>query len=173
MAIETVDIATKSVYDTSTTRTPSSELGKDDFLLLLTEQLKNQDPMNPMDNMDFISQMSSFSSLEQMLNMNETLEKFVNNFSGDRKLEAMRFLGTTVTAKADNIEEPITGVVEMVGFNGDEPYLKIGEYAFAIEDVQLVSPTYYEYPEGENSSTNSSGSGETTENTESSDTSES
>ena len=158
MAIETVDIATKSVYDTSTTRKPSSELGKDDFLLLLTEQLKNQDPMNPMDNMDFISQMSSFSSLEQMLNMNETLEKFVNNFSGDRKLEAMRFLGTTVTAKADNIEEPITGIVEMVGFNGDEPYLKIGQYAFAIEDVQLVSPTYYEAP------------GTTTENSNSGDT---
>lgn len=146
MAIETVDIATKSVYDTSTTRTPSSELGKDDFLLLLTEQLKNQDPMNPMDNMDFISQMSSFSSLEQMLNMNENLEKFVSNFNGNKKIDAMRFLGTTVTAKAPNIEEPITGVVEMVGFNGDEPYLKVGEYAFAIEDVQLVSPTIYEMP---------------------------
>jgi hypothetical protein len=60
----------------------------------------------------------------------------------------MRFLGTTVTAHSPNIEEPITGVVEMVGFNGEEPFLKIGEYAFAIEDVQIVSPTYYETEEG-------------------------
>lgn len=141
MAIETVDIPTKSIYNTNTTRTPRSELGKDDFLLLLTEQLKNQDPINPMDNIEFISQMSSFSTLEQMLNMNKTLEKFVNNFTSDRKLEAMRFLGTTVTAKVDNTEEPITGVVEMIGFNGDEPYLKVGEYIVAIQDVQLVRPT--------------------------------
>jgi hypothetical protein len=83
-----------------------------------------------------------------MLNMNKNIENFVNSSKDSQKLDAMRFLGTTVTAHSPNIEEPITGVVEMVGFNGEEPFLKIGEYAFAIEDVQIVSPTYYETEEG-------------------------
>lgn len=149
MAIETVDVPVSSIYNTKPTRTPKQELGKDDFLLLLTEQLKNQDPMNPMNDMEFISQMSSFSSLEQMLNMNKNIESFVTSFQSNQKTDAMRFLGTTITAKAPNIDEPVTGVVEMVGFNGEEPYLKVGEYAFAIEDVQLVSPTYYSNEAGE------------------------
>ncbi|GAB4267940.1 MAG: hypothetical protein Kow0029_02860 [Candidatus Rifleibacteriota bacterium] len=141
MAIETVDIKPTSVFNTSTTRTPKQELGKDDFLLLLTEQLKNQDPMNPMNDMEFISQMSSFSSLEQMLNMNKNIESLVQANSSNKKIEAMKFLGTTVTAKTAEMEEPYTGICEMVGFMNDEPYLKVGDYSFSVDDIQLVSPT--------------------------------
>ena len=151
MAIETVDVPVTSVHGTSTKRNPSSELGKDDFLLLLTEQLKNQDPMNPMENMEFISQMSSFSSLEQMLNMNENLENFVQNFKTNQKTDAMRFLGTTVTATKETLEEPVTGVVEMVGFEGGTPYLKVGDYSFTIDEVQIVSPTLYSGESGQES----------------------
>ena len=52
-----------------------SALGKDEFLTLLVEQLKNQDPMNPMENTQFLAQLAQFSSLEQMFTMNEHLEK--------------------------------------------------------------------------------------------------
>ncbi|HAE37575.1 MAG TPA: flagellar biosynthesis protein FlgD, partial [Candidatus Riflebacteria bacterium] len=82
MAIETVNIP-EGGLNLTTSRTPKSELGKNDFLKLLTQQLKNQDPMNPMQDMDFIGQMSSFSSLEQMMNMNKSLESFISTFSSN------------------------------------------------------------------------------------------
>lgn len=142
MAIETVDTPYTGLLG-EVSRTPKQQLGKDDFLLLLTEQLKNQDPLEPMDDMQFISQMSNFSSLEQMTNMNKTLEKFVNNFSGgDYRSEAMAYLGATITAQTSDMAEPVTGMVETVGFKDGKAYLKVGEYAFEIEDVQMASPTY-------------------------------
>lgn len=143
MAIETVNIP-QGGLNLTTTRTPKSELGKDDFLKLLTQQLKNQDPMNPMNDMEFITQMSGFSSLEQMVNMNKSLETFINTFNSNSQTQAMMFLGTTVTVQSKDMDEPKVGVVDMVGFKDGKPYLRVGDEAYNLEDVSLVSPTLYE-----------------------------
>ena len=142
MAIETIDTSTYNSGSKMQTRTVSSELGKDDFLKLLTTQLQNQDPMNPMEDMDFIGQMAQFSSLEQMLNLGKSAETIANNQNSNLITQAMLYLGTTVTAKTAEMEEAVTGVVEMVGFESGKPYLKVGNDAFTLSDIQLVSPTY-------------------------------
>ncbi len=144
MAIETVDVSNMTNMNLQTNRTPSSELGKDDFLKLLTVQLQNQDPMNPMEDMDFIGQMSSFSSLEQMLNMNKSLELLVKNNSANEHTQAMMYLGTTVTVQSPDMEEAVVGTVDMVGFKDGVPFLKVGDVAYDLKDVQLVSPTIYD-----------------------------
>ena len=48
-------------------------MGKDEFLQLLVAQLKNQDPMNPMNSEEFASQLAQFSSVEQLIEINDTL----------------------------------------------------------------------------------------------------
>ena len=140
MAIETLTEAQRiQAANSKNNRTPSSNLGKDDFLQLLTTQLKNQDPMNPMEDMDFIGQMAEFSSLEQMLNLNTSVEKINTAITNNNTTQAMMFLGTNVTAEVDDSEEPITGTVSMVGFKDNQPYLKVGEYAVALDQVKLVN----------------------------------
>ncbi|WP_017471887.1 flagellar hook assembly protein FlgD [Amphibacillus jilinensis] len=59
--------------------TPSGELGKEEFLKILMAQIQNQDPLDPMDDREFIAQMTTFSQLEQMLNMNTSISKLVDN----------------------------------------------------------------------------------------------
>lgn len=52
-------------------------LGKDDFLKLLTTQLRYQDPIDPVDDKDFVAQLAQFSSLEQIQNLNEAMLSFI------------------------------------------------------------------------------------------------
>lgn len=52
---------------------PGGKLGKDEFLKLLTTQLRYQDPMDPMDGKQMAADLAQFSGLEQLLNINEQL----------------------------------------------------------------------------------------------------
>lgn len=53
---------------------PSNKLDKEAFLKLLTAQLKYQDPLNPLKDTEFMGQLTAMSTLEQVMNMNKTLE---------------------------------------------------------------------------------------------------
>jgi flagellar basal-body rod modification protein FlgD len=54
-------------------KTPGSDMGKEEFLRLLVTQLSNQDPMNPLDGQEFAAQLAHFTSVEQLLNIQQTL----------------------------------------------------------------------------------------------------
>jgi flagellar basal-body rod modification protein FlgD len=53
-------------------------LGKDDFLKLLIQQLKYQDPLNPMDGSQYAAQLAQFSSVEQLQNINTSLQTSID-----------------------------------------------------------------------------------------------
>ncbi|MCM3759452.1 flagellar hook assembly protein FlgD [Alkalihalobacillus oceani] len=72
-------------------------LGKDDFLKILIAQLQNQDPSNPMDDREFIAQMAQFSTLEQMTNMNNSIQKFVNLQTSQSLVQHSELIGKKVT----------------------------------------------------------------------------
>jgi flagellar basal-body rod modification protein FlgD len=61
--------------DQKATGKKRNEMGKDDFIKLMSAQLKHQDPMSPMKNEAMAAQLAQFSSLEQMVNVNTNLEK--------------------------------------------------------------------------------------------------
>ena len=121
-----------------TSRVPKKQMGKDDFLLLLTKQLQNQDPMKPMDNMEFVAQMAQFTSLEQMTNMNKSIERFVASANQSYKIQAMSMLGWTVTAKLADSPEPITGAVSAVSFQDGVPIFRVGGKDVTMDEIIKV-----------------------------------
>ena len=78
-------------------------LGRDAFLTMLVAQLKHQDPLNPMEGTDFTSQLAQFSSLEQMFNMNESLQGIADAFVSDNKESLLDYIGKDIEAAASDM----------------------------------------------------------------------
>jgi flagellar hook assembly protein FlgD len=73
-----------------------NELGKDDFMKLMSAQLKYQDPINPMKNEQMAAQLAQFSSLEQMMNMNNNLDKLAQAQKPTEHMIAATLIGKKV-----------------------------------------------------------------------------
>mgnify|MGYP006283259063 CR=1 FL=1 len=68
-------------------------LGQQDFLRLLTTQLRNQDPLNPMENTQFLGQMAQFSTVSGIDRMNATLAGLQGGLGEVRLASAASLLG--------------------------------------------------------------------------------
>jgi flagellar basal-body rod modification protein FlgD len=88
-------------------------LGKDEFMQLLTVQLRHQDPLDPMNNEEMIAQLAQFSSLEQLENMNANLESSIN-------LDLMLTQVLNNTAAAGLIGKTVVAAGNMVTLDASE-----------------------------------------------------
>jgi flagellar basal-body rod modification protein FlgD len=75
----------------------------DNFLLLLTKQLQNQDPLNPMDTAQFTQQLIGFSQVEQQIASNKSLQKLIGLQSATNAFGAVSFLGNEVAVDSDHV----------------------------------------------------------------------
>lgn len=101
----------------------SSSLGAVDFqnfLTLLTAQLRNQDPLSPADSTEFVAQLAQFTSVEQLVNANNKLDNIasllvadgIEKYSGwiGKKAETVGAVG--YFNGADPVEYRLSGLTE-------------------------------------------------------------
>jgi len=84
-------------------RKKHNQIGKDEFMKLLTFQLANQDPSNPMDQKKFAADMAQFAQLEQLTNMNSKFDGMTKNTNMESKFYAVNFIGKEVTTSGTSI----------------------------------------------------------------------
>jgi flagellar basal-body rod modification protein FlgD len=77
------------------------------FLTLLTTQLKNQNPLDPMDTNQFTQQLVQFAQVEQQLKQNEQLTTLVSLQKTAQSTSALEIVGHTVTVDGDTA--PLSG----------------------------------------------------------------
>lgn len=63
---------------TSVLSTNKASYGDNPFLTLLTEQLKNQTPLEPVDNESFMNQMASYTTMEEQRTLNSNMSKLLD-----------------------------------------------------------------------------------------------
>jgi len=80
-----------------------SELDKDAFMKLMLAQMKNQDPMNPMQSHEMAAQLAQFTSLEQLNNINATLEGMKNAQQPSTNYQALNFIGKKVSGDSSKL----------------------------------------------------------------------
>ena len=114
-------IAALGATGTSTTEaaTDQSALTEnfDDFLKLLTTQLKYQDPLEPLDSNEFVAQLVQFSEVEQSISTNDKLEKLLQLQSVNQSVQAIGFIGRTVEVEGDTAPLGENGIEFTYTFN--------------------------------------------------------
>ncbi|NWG53479.1 MAG: flagellar hook assembly protein FlgD [Hydrogenophilaceae bacterium] len=80
---------------TSASQTARTKLSEnfDTFLVLLTAQLQNQDPLSPMDSSEFTQQLVQFSQVEQQISTNDNLETLISQQSAAAAALPLSYLG--------------------------------------------------------------------------------
>ncbi|WP_170181831.1 flagellar hook assembly protein FlgD [Phreatobacter stygius] len=99
MVDSTSPVSNNGTSNTSASRSRLST-NFDTFLLMLTTQLKNQDPTQPMDANQFTQQLVQYSQIEQQLSTNDKLDKLIANSQGNQATTALGYLGTKVSFDA-------------------------------------------------------------------------
>ncbi len=110
-------------------------MDKDAFLKLLVTELRHQDPTQPMENKEFISQMAQFSALEQMTNVNKSIQVLTKT---SRSGEAYSLLGKTVKAFDPVSGIKIEGVVTSMFYKNDDIRLVVNNKEIGLNDIHAV-----------------------------------
>jgi flagellar basal-body rod modification protein FlgD len=101
---------------------PSDNLGENDFLKLMMDQLQNQDPLNPSDPTQYMSELASFSSLEQETQIAGSTSSAATQ---QASTSALGLLGHTVSYQDSNGVTQ-SGTVSKVDFTSSGPSLTVG-----------------------------------------------
>ena len=87
-----------------TTKDDEDPLGRDAFLKMLVAQMEHQDPLNPLEGTDFSAQLAQFSSLEQLFNVNDTLEDLAASMASKGQENILDYIGKQITSEDNSLK---------------------------------------------------------------------
>jgi flagellar basal-body rod modification protein FlgD len=123
-------------------------LGRDAFLKMLLAQMEHQDPLNPMDGADFSAQLAQFSSLEQLFQMNDSLDTLNTTLEPNGNENVLDYIGKEILSEDDTLRL-INGEVAGGSFSLEEAgdivvavYDDIGREVITLYPGQLDAGTH-------------------------------
>lgn len=108
----------------STVDSSANDMDQDDFLLLLTTQLQNQDPSEPVDATDFVTDLTQMSQLEATNDMNDSILTAVASFQSLQAMQGASLIGRNVQIESDQFSHS-TDQPSRFDLQTDEPFSDI------------------------------------------------
>ncbi|MFO0863714.1 MAG: flagellar hook capping FlgD N-terminal domain-containing protein [Gemmataceae bacterium] len=116
-------------------------IDKNQFLKLLSAQLKYQNPMDPMNDAQFVGQMAQFSTVEGIQQLNQTMAS-MSSLQGLQGLtQAASLLGKTVTFDQPNLTTAGRGVVDAIRFDNGTVQLSVKGSWMSLSQVKGIENT--------------------------------
>jgi flagellar basal-body rod modification protein FlgD len=81
----------------------NDKMDKDAFMKLMIAQMKHQDPTNPMQSHELAAQLAQFSSVEQLQNVNKTLDEMKESQKPTESFQALNFIGKAVSGDSSKL----------------------------------------------------------------------
>jgi len=106
----------------------NSLLAPNEFLNLLVDNLKYQDPLDPTSSADLLTQLASLSQVQTQQQIAET----------DETSAAANLIGDTITG-SDAAGTPVTGAVTGFALTSSGPTLEVGKDSVSLGDVSAVT----------------------------------
>ena len=155
-ALDAIFSSTTSTGSTGSKKDDKSILGKEDFLSLLVAQMKNQDPLNPDDPTQFTAQLAQFSQLEQLFNLNGSMDNLVSSYENATKLTALGTIGKEVAFESDTLTYDGTPVTFGYQLDDDAAEVSVtlkkdGVVVAVLQGEELGKGTHYLNWDGLNS----------------------
>jgi flagellar basal-body rod modification protein FlgD len=129
---------------TSVLSTDRAKYGDNPFLRLLTEQLRNQTPLEPVDNESFMNPMASYTSMQEQRDLNSNLLKLLDYQGVLARVQGLgqgsALLGKNVTF-ADQDGREVTARVDslFVAETGEVRLRLAGEREIGLREVLGIS----------------------------------
>jgi flagellar basal-body rod modification protein FlgD len=117
-----------------------TELGQEDFLMLMTTQLRNQDPFKPMENGEFMGQLAQFGTVSGIEEVRTELRNLSGSLVSNQSLQAAAMLGHQVLIPGNRAVleagSTVSGAVEL---SNAATNLNIGIYDLSGQLIRNVS----------------------------------
>ena len=97
----------------------NGEMGQQEFLLLFTTQLQNQNPLDPMKNEEFVAQLAQFSQLEATTTMaagtiyDSTRDEIINDISNNSQTLLNEWNQNIMTRLSELISDDVSGNIQL------------------------------------------------------------
>jgi len=118
-ALQNLGIGRTTTSQKPTIRTAAEvdQLTQNDFLTLLTAQLRNQDPTDPVDATAQLTQLAQFSTVSGISEINSTLKSIQDKLGATSNAEALSYVGRNVLTEGNTAfprqSGGIAGAVEL------------------------------------------------------------
>ncbi|MFZ6725475.1 flagellar hook assembly protein FlgD [Undibacterium sp. MH2W] len=99
----TVPTSLMTTMNGTPSTTNSIQSAQNQFMTLLTTQMKNQDPLNPMDNAQVTSQLAQLSTVTGINQVNASINAMNSNFQASQSLQAANMIGHGVLVPGNSV----------------------------------------------------------------------